>query len=206
MHIDDDIAYKIFNTWLTRCRKNNDLQSYLWVAERQKNGTIHFHMLTNTMMPIREVNGYMKAALITQYNKGNLTGNTAPLERYNGVDVDNLYKSKRRTKRAFKLSKKQARRKLQTYLTKYVSKNDIKSYRLPWHCSRDISALFTSQLYGIDEYNKLIEHIKTHPEKYRVYEKECIKIYVPLFPVSLSDYTDLKYINNKLFTIFHEKT
>lgn len=30
------------------------------------------------------------------------------------------------------------------YLTKYVTKNEIEFYRLPWHCSRDISRLFTS--------------------------------------------------------------
>ena len=36
------------------------------------------------------------------------------------------------------------RKTLIVYLTKYVAKNDIEFYRLPWHCSRDISRLFTS--------------------------------------------------------------
>ncbi len=57
--LPDENAYKIFNTWLTRCRRNSGLKTYLWVAERQKNGTVHFHLLTNDFMPIKQVNDYM---------------------------------------------------------------------------------------------------------------------------------------------------
>jgi hypothetical protein len=35
------------------------LSTYLWVAERQKNNTIHFHLLTNDFMEIRIVNEFM---------------------------------------------------------------------------------------------------------------------------------------------------
>jgi len=54
--LTDELCYKLFNTWLTRCRKSAGLTSYLWVAERQKNGTIHYHLLTNDYMKIGEVN------------------------------------------------------------------------------------------------------------------------------------------------------
>ena len=57
--ISDDDAYRLFNIWQTRCRKAFGLSSFLWVAERQKNGTLHFHLLTNSRMPIKEVNGFM---------------------------------------------------------------------------------------------------------------------------------------------------
>jgi len=41
--ISDRVGYRLLNTWLTRLRKWRKKMSYLWVAERQKNGTIHFH-------------------------------------------------------------------------------------------------------------------------------------------------------------------
>lgn len=61
--LTDQICYRFFNTWLTRCRKSTGLKTYLWVAERQKKNTIHYHLLTNDFMQIQAVNGYMIAAL-----------------------------------------------------------------------------------------------------------------------------------------------
>ncbi len=40
----DATGYKIFNIWLTALRQYRLLKNYLWVAERQENGTIHFHI------------------------------------------------------------------------------------------------------------------------------------------------------------------
>ena len=162
-------------------------------------------MLTNTRMNITEVNAFMKASLITQQRSGNLDTDISKLERYNGVDVDNLYSSKRKGKRAFKLDRKQAQRKLQSYLTKYVTKNDTTMNRLPWHCSRDVSALFTSQRFGEDEYIELIEHVKNHPDQYKVFQKESVTIYIPKYPIILSDHTDLISINNQLIAHVRKK-
>jgi hypothetical protein len=49
------------------------------------------------------------------------------IEKYNGVDVKEVGKNKNS---------------LISYLTKYVTINDIELYHLPWHCSRDVSRLF----------------------------------------------------------------
>jgi hypothetical protein len=35
-------------------------------------------------------------------------------------------------------------------LSKYITKNEIESYRLPWHCSRNVSSLFTTINYEGD--------------------------------------------------------
>src|SRR5665648_393240 len=85
--LSDDDAYKVFNVWLTRCRKIGGLNTYLWVAERQKNGTIHFHLLTNDHMQIRDVNGFMAIALATAKQKGVEALQSINPEKYNGVDV-----------------------------------------------------------------------------------------------------------------------
>ena len=146
----DELCYKIFNTWLTRCRKDCNLKSYLWVAERQKNNTLHFHLITNNFMRISIVNNYMKECIRTQNKKENLGISKYIIDNYNGVDVDNIWESKRKGKNSKRLNKTEATRKISMYLTKYVSKNDTKSDRLPWHCSRDISALFISINYYRD--------------------------------------------------------
>jgi len=203
-NLSDKLAYQLFNTWLTRCRTLQGLHSYLWISERQANGTIHFHLITNVFMKIKEVNGYMRASLITQLNKGNLTTPLATLEAYNGCDVDNLYKSKRADQKKKTLDNAESRRKLQRYLTKYVSKNDIAFYRLPWHCSRDVSALFTSEMFNEDEYNKLTLMVREQPHMFTIIEKESIIIYIPLFNVNMTGYTRLESLNNQVHKKFFE--
>lgn len=127
----DDAAFKCFNTVLTRLRKDCGLKSYLWVTERQKNGTIHFHMLTNNYMYVRKFNRYMAVAIETQIKKQGIEVNYC-MEKYNGVDVRHVNNN---------------RKALNMYLTKYVSKNSVVFFRLPYHSSRDISELFTCETF-----------------------------------------------------------
>ncbi|WP_461827362.1 rolling circle replication-associated protein [Dysgonomonas sp.] len=95
------------------------LKSYLWVAEHQKNETIHFHMLTNTFMHIKKVNHFMARAINTQVrkkeNKGKINVNF-DIKKYNGVDVRHVNNN---------------RKALNCYLTKYVSKNTYHSLSCP---------------------------------------------------------------------------
>jgi hypothetical protein len=144
VNLSDQICYKLFNTWLTRCRKTGGLNTYLWVAERQKNGTIHFHMLTNDFMPIKTVNGYMGKALETEHKKGTEALKTLNADSYNGIDVK-------------KVGNK--RNSLISYLVKYISKNNIEFYRLPWHCSRDVSRLFTSIYFDVPDDDPYFEKL-----------------------------------------------
>ena len=175
----DEEAYTMFHTWLVRCRKEYNLSNYIWVAERQKNKTVHFHMLTSTRMPIREVNRMMGKCIQNRGKKGAIDCNSDIYEKYNGVDVDNIYYSKRRKYKYKKASKEQAKRRLSYYLTKYITKNDTTMTRLPWHCSRTISKLFTSIIIQEDEYDDLCEETQTNPENFKVIENEYFTIYFP---------------------------
>jgi hypothetical protein len=194
----DGIAYRLFNTWLTRCRHIHGLQSYVWVSERQKNGTLHFHMLTSTRMPIRSINYMMSAAIDTQRRKNNVSCQTDIKQKYNGIDVDNLYYSKRHRHDRHGLSKRKVQEKLQKYLTKYISKNNTKSSHLPWHCSRDISALFTAELFDEDEYVEIIQKTKSQNHGMTVFASEHYTIYLTRDNTCLLDYTRLRKINNAL--------
>jgi len=155
MGFPDELAYQCFNTVKTRMREECGLKSYLWVAERQKNGTIHFHMLTNTFMQIRKVNYFMARAINTQVrkkeNKGKVNVNF-DIRKYNGVDVRHVNNN---------------RKALNCYLTKYVSKNTIVFFKLPYHSSHDISELFTAETFTHENCSdfrpikEALKHIKT---------------------------------------------
>ncbi|NDW09063.1 hypothetical protein [Dysgonomonas sp. 520] len=163
----DDLCFKVFNTVLTRLREKAGFRSYLWVCERQKNGTLHFHMLTNSWVNVRRVNWYFAKAIETQIKKQGLKlggleyinkkGEKSltkefDVNKYNGVDIRHVNNNKKA---------------LNSYLTKYVSKNESVFYRSCWRCSHDISELFTAETFkNMDDPEfqyilKTINHIKT---------------------------------------------
>ncbi|MCB4235257.1 hypothetical protein LDL59_09590 [Kaistella anthropi] len=200
----DEICYKTFNTLLTRCRKEIGLKSYLWVAERQKNNTLHFHMITNNYMPVRIVNDFMKECLRTQYNRGLINCKIKTIDSYNGVDVDNLYNSKKNRNSKERLSKEDSQRKLSYYLTKYISKNNTLSERLPWHCSRDISALFISINYSEHNQPEIVQLIADNPEAVISYYDEYFTLSFYKFQPDENYFRDLIEVNNQIFEFMNK--
>lgn len=47
VHSDTVIKHKLLDSFLTEMRKRYGLKIYMWRAEKQSNGNIHFHILTN---------------------------------------------------------------------------------------------------------------------------------------------------------------
>lgn len=201
--ISDDLAYQLLNTWLTRCRKLQGLRSYLWVAERQKNGTLHFHLITNNYMKIGVVNDFMKISLRNAKKKGLLTCRDNIINRYNGVDVDNLYYPKKRRNNKKRHTRAEAMNKLSFYLTKYVTKNNTASQRLPWHCSRDISALFVSINYIDISTHEIAQIITDNPNAVLSFHDEYFTYHHFLFRPSDFYFEDLVNINNKIYYKFN---
>lgn len=137
--LDDFTIRQIHNTALTRIRKYRKSFTYIWIAERQANGTLHFHMLTNEWLNIRITNHIYKAAIKTQIKKQNLTHIKFDDKKYNGVDVKPV-------KNIQGLSK---------YLAKYVTKNDYSYNGLAWNCDKTISALVTHLYLDSVEFKKI---------------------------------------------------
>jgi len=54
-HDDNFIKKNIFNQWLVEARKYWKVKNYVWRAEKQGNGNIHFHVLTNKFVPWNEL-------------------------------------------------------------------------------------------------------------------------------------------------------
>lgn len=136
--LSDENARKCLNNWLTRLRSFRPNMPYLWVAERQRNGTLHFHLLTNVYMPVKVINGFMATALNGVRNVQPSVFTNWIKGKYNGVDVRHIRNSKN----------------LKGYLAKYITKADQKIDGSPWHCSRLFSNLSTTiTVHSVDAYN-----------------------------------------------------
>lgn len=47
---DRELKKSGLDVWLKRMRRKHKLRSYVWRAERQKNGNLHFHIITDTYL------------------------------------------------------------------------------------------------------------------------------------------------------------
>lgn len=206
----DDVLYKIFNKWLTNCRTRYCLKTYLWVAERQKNGTLHFHLLTTNRMKILDVNKAMSIAINNEVKAGKMSWGATSAEQYNGVDVDSPQKPKRRqseTREQFRNRMNNRRnvdsqnivRWISCYLTKYLTKNDIEFKRLPWHCSRNVSALFTSIVINDHDIEYVLKHLPDEAGKYIILNNDKVIINVFLFDAPTALCNLLDKVNNHIF-------
>lgn len=146
--VSDKIAYQIFNTWLTRLRQLKMLKNYLWVAERQKIGTIHFHIAIPHKMYVKRANAMMAGTLKTFSKRGDIPVSVFQCKRYNGVDIA----KNRNTGRVTNFAIKKGNKALIGYLTKYVTKNDASFSHLAWHNSRGFSSIFTGVTFTIPEF------------------------------------------------------
>lgn len=149
----DSICYQVMNTWLTILRQRKMLHSYLWVAERQKNGTIHFHMAVPHYMKAPKANRIMKNCLLDLKRKGHLQHwAREKIVKYNGVDIA----KNRETKRPVNFAAGGKEKALANYLTKYITKNDTTMQHLAWHCSRDWSALILGMTFTREEIARFV--------------------------------------------------
>lgn len=137
----DEIGYKILNNWLTRMRQELGLKHYIWVAERQKNGTLHFHLTLCQFMNIAQANYFAKVAINKEIKKGNIISKVGQYENYNGLDI---------SKKCGDFEQ------VAKYLTKYITKNNTTSSRLPYYCSQTVSRLFTTE-FITDEKIEMLE-------------------------------------------------
>lgn len=158
----DAVIYRLFNTWLTRLRSDNLLKNYLWVAERQQNGTLHFHLAIPHKLPVKTANGYMRSCLASSCKAGEIDYSVFQCKRYNGVDIAKNRKERKVTN--FALGKR-GRRSLIGYITKYVTKNNGTFEHLAWHNSRGFSQLFTGVTFTLDEFcnvYKLVDFVRRY--------------------------------------------
>ena len=173
-HTDNEIKKKCLDPFLLELKRYHAMRNYIWRAERQKNGNIHFHILAdqyihysvlrNRWNRITERLGY-----ITKFEQKNK--HRTP----NSTDVHSLSRVKN----------------VRAYVAKYVSKaekgNPIKG-RI-WGCSQNLSNIKGAQDvidYGIAEEIKQLaksKEVKPFYEKYfSVFSFESSFLFKNQFP------------------------
>lgn len=146
----DDTAYKLLNKWLTRLRQERMLKEYLWIAERQQNNTVHFHIVINNRMDVKKANRFMRASIMYSIDNKEINWTRSRAIIYNGIDIA----KDRKTKRVTNFAKQNKQRSLSNYLTKYITKNDSTFTHLAWHSSRGYSNLIIAVRFTQAEYQK----------------------------------------------------
>jgi hypothetical protein len=146
--VDDRTGVAILNKFLTALRKEFGALQFLWVAERQENGNIHFHLIVNKRLPVRRWNGMW---VLQQYNAG-LRGRNKYDEVVELPEILARFKDGTIQKVFNPLDVKKVKSigGLSMYLTKYITKQEKK---VPfgcavWHCSRRVSRMFTRATVG----------------------------------------------------------
>lgn len=195
----DDVAFDLWNYWLTYCRKKWGLNNYVWVTERQKNKTIHFHMLTNNWLPISQVNRAMAIIINNAVSRGELSWGNSSINRYNGVDVDSIYNSKRHKKTGKQFNPAQLRNWVTKYITKYVTKNSEKFNHLCWHCSRSVSALFTSTLLLLQDSRLITDFLPKIADMYIKFKSDFNTTYIFKFVPPPKLFEKIRAFNDLVF-------
>lgn len=163
--VDDKTGQVILNKFLVQCRKKFPTLQYFWVAERQENGNIHFHMILNKRLAIGRWNALW---VLSQYNSG-LVGHDQWGTEISKAEIMRLYALDQKegfrgavSSKGKKISRIQAVLNpldlthvrsigaLSSYLTKYITKQEKnKPFGCAvWHCSRRVSRMFTRQTVG----------------------------------------------------------
>jgi hypothetical protein len=175
----DVMGYRALNTWFTSLRKQRLLLDYLWVAERQKNGTVHFHIAVPHYMKVQHVNGIMRKILLGYAMRKELPFPPEKFARgkYNGVDIAG-HRDNAGHKIPTNFAHKKKSGSLANYLTKYVTKNNETFSHLAWHNSRGFSALFTSVALSKESFEKTLLHHRLNWSK--KFEGELF-VFVPWF-------------------------
>lgn len=199
---NDDQAFECWNAWLTCLRKRFGLLNYIWVTERQKNGTLHYHMLTNNYMPILQINRAMAIIINNKVIENVMSWGGSSLDRYNGVDVDSIFNSKRHKKTGKILNPAELRNWLTKYITKYVTKNTEKFTHLCWHCSRTVSILFTTTIIDIRESKKVTDFLPRLRNLYMNFKSDFNNTWVFLFVPPDNLFEMIRMYNDWLFVEF----
>lgn len=212
----DSVLYEIFNKWLTNCRTRYGLKTYLWVAERQGNGTLHFHILTNNRLDISVVNRAMANSIDTSVHQGKLTWGQSSRTLYNGVDVDSIQRPKKRQnenrekyrRRVKEYHKRHVSERVRfaiSYLTKYITKSEAVFTHLPFHCSRDVSQLFSSMVLSGKDAGNYLRLLSDDADHYEIVSIDSRTIYI--FKKSPPEiiYRRLDSVNDRLFIEYHRE-
>lgn len=219
-HKDTEITKLILGTFFDKCRKLGILENYVWRAEKQKNGNIHYHIITDTFVNYSLVYRLWKQSLeklnyLTEYS--NKFKNMSYSEYRNLKQNINLDEKKVSEKYAkgvrenwknppcVKVDYLDNISSVSNYIAKYTSKNEdspnIVSGRV-WSCSSSVASAV--KLFKTDEeFNKFWYNVGFEMMKREVLHEDFFSMCLFKFTSLLAWFSDVgDYIKSKLLEVF----
>lgn len=172
IHSDLVIKQKLLNQFLIEAKKKWNVNNYIWRAESQKNGNIHFHILIDVFIPYWEVRNTWnriqdKLGYVSRFQQKN----NASIP--NSTDIHSVYKIKN----------------LHKYFAKYMTKNNDNRVIIGklWGLSVNLSRMDVIKLYVNEKINDELNNI--YRKFHYLVKKEN---YFSLFNI---DYNKWKFCN-----------
>lgn len=154
-HSDAEIVNRCLNSFLDEIRKQHNVKHYVWRAELQKNGNIHFHILTDKFIPWYDARNRWNR-IINKLNYVNKFQEQHGHRTPNSTDIHSTRKIKN----------------LPKYLTKYMVKEsqssienkeeNMEDRRLTchlWGCDHDLSKARGLNLIVDSEINEELKKV-----------------------------------------------
>jgi len=164
--LPDNTVFWLLNTFFTNMKHQGYFKNYIWVSERQKNGTIHFHIFITQYTPAENIQSAISSSLTTAYKKGISTYPPAQCANYQG-----FFFSKNRHGKVINLKnlKSDKRKLVASYCAKYVSKDEDLTDLMPiLHrrsgCSKSIGRILLSIEVMRTEEDTCYRYIERHSE------------------------------------------
>lgn len=166
-HTDKEIKRECLNRFLIDICKNCDIKVWMWVAELQKNGNIHFHLLIDNYIPFVAISGVgdilyanSRAKCIIYARQSKMSGikvvNYAQLlwnKHLNRLgyidDFEKVYKHRQPPTTKVELVKNENY--MRSYLTKYITKEQ--------KANITGSRIIEGRLWGCSDSLKLFENV-----------------------------------------------
>jgi hypothetical protein len=181
IHSDKEIKSKLLNQFLVEAHKKWQVKNYIWRAEKQKNGNIHFHILCDRFIPWLELRNVWnriqnKLGYIDAFEAMNKNRNP------NSTDIHSLRKVKN----------------VAAYVTKYITKNEGGSVVTGenWRSSKELSNIKGARIDLTDEILNEIENLQNTPNSRRLDKEHFSAIF---FDPNRLTQKEFPY----LFTLFH---
>lgn len=159
-HPDSFITSTLLRPFLRHFQSNGTMQNYVWKAEKQKNGNIHYHIISDA---------YVNYTICLNYwNRIQ--------SRLDYID-DFFDQYNHRSPNSVDIRKVTGSRELQKYLSKYVSKSGQKITGKVWDCSHRLHN-FQPLATSIDNYIfDHIQHLENTAGAKKVVHDHCTIIY-----------------------------
>lgn len=147
--VDDNTAMDILNVWFSTIKKRYGNFNYIWVAERQHNGNIHFHIIADQRFPI----GYINSLWVkNQIENGVLNKDIINrLKEDHGTTFSNLHTEGKYNivhdyLNPVDITSVKTINGVSSYLTNYVTKNNSIFDCSAWKSNRKVSKIFTNKI------------------------------------------------------------